>query len=159
MAIFFTEFILSSAQYEMKSSDATPFRGSWIRSPLIETWGGCYLLYPVFPVSDAISASCIFLFCPFSCVCTSSFTFYFSSFSLPSYFCFILQCALLLCFFLCASFKKKLSTCASDSYIVHFIPAPCIISLFVHPIFSCIYSLFFLFSVHPFCVYSLLHFL
>ena len=28
MAIFFPEFILSFAQYEMKSSDATPFRGS-----------------------------------------------------------------------------------------------------------------------------------
>ena len=28
MAIFFAEFILSFAQYEMKSSDATPFRGS-----------------------------------------------------------------------------------------------------------------------------------
>ena len=28
MAIFFSEFILSFAQYEMKSSDATPFRGS-----------------------------------------------------------------------------------------------------------------------------------
>ena len=28
MAIFFPEFILSFAQYDMKSSDATPFRGS-----------------------------------------------------------------------------------------------------------------------------------
>ena len=28
MAIFFAEFILSFAQYEMKSSDATPFCGS-----------------------------------------------------------------------------------------------------------------------------------
>ena len=28
MAIFFPEFILSFAQYEMKSSDATPLRGS-----------------------------------------------------------------------------------------------------------------------------------
>ena len=28
MTIFFPEFILSFAQYEMKSSDPTPFRGS-----------------------------------------------------------------------------------------------------------------------------------
>ena len=28
MAFIFAEFILSFAQYEMKSSDATPFRGS-----------------------------------------------------------------------------------------------------------------------------------
>ena len=31
MAIFFAEFILSFAQYEMKSSDATPFRGSILK--------------------------------------------------------------------------------------------------------------------------------
>ena len=35
MAIFFAEFILSFAQYEMKLSEATPFRGSILmRVPL-----------------------------------------------------------------------------------------------------------------------------
>ena len=39
MPIFFAEFILSFAQYEMKSSDATPFRGSILmRCRLLESF-------------------------------------------------------------------------------------------------------------------------
>ena len=63
-----------------------------------------------------------------------------------------------ICFFLCASFKKKLSMCASDSYIVHFIPAPafflCLCILYSHAFilysfcFLCILSVFI-----PYCIF------
>ena len=89
--------------------------------------------------------------------------FYFLLFFIFSSYLFLfhssMRSLIIFVFFFVHHLKKLLSTCASDSCIVHYIPTPCILSLFVHPIFSCIYSLFFLFYVHPFCVYSLLHFL
>ena len=122
----------------------------------------CYLLYSVFPFSDAISVSCIFLFCPFSYLSAHPvlhFTFLHFLFLLISVSLFN-ALSYYICSFLCASFEKTtFNVCLRLSYIVHYIPTSCILSLFVHPIFSCIlYSFCFCFlcilSVFiPYCIF------
>ena len=70
-------------------------------------------------------------------------TFYFSSFSLPTYFCFILQCALLLYLFfsLCIILKKTFNVCPRLLYCTFY-------TCTLHSFFVCAsYILMHLFSI------------